>query len=188
MVEGLSKCMKQQEKGDEGKGEKKWWTEWRGRRGGKLSRYKEQRGETDKVWRCFNKRFPVEKHSLSPFPPHYPSPGQRGGRLRRVERKMTFSFVHLRVPYYHLSLETCSFFLSPILFSLLLNNRLTEDFFLYFLSPCFHCLSLFPSLVLSPFYTVIAWLINYKGIRKNEKRLWHFNLQREISPAPTQTH
>lgn len=41
------------------------------------------------------------------------------------------------------------------------------------------------SLSLSLFCSIIAWLINYKGISKSEKRRWHFNLQRKKKPAPT---
>lgn len=45
--------------------------------------------------------------------------------------------------------------------------------------------SLVLSLSLSLFCSIIAWLINYKGISKSEKRRWHFNLQRKKKPAPT---
>lgn len=41
------------------------------------------------------------------------------------------------------------------------------------------------SLSLSLFCSIIAWLINYKGISESEKRRWHFNLQRKKKPAPT---
>lgn len=41
------------------------------------------------------------------------------------------------------------------------------------------------SLSLSLFCSIIAWLINYKGISKSEKRRWHFILQRKKKPAPT---
>lgn len=43
--------------------------------------------------------------------------------------------------------------------------------------------SLVPSLLCG----VIAWLINYKGISKSEKRSWHFNLQRQVRRVPTHT-
>lgn len=45
--------------------------------------------------------------------------------------------------------------------------------------------SLVLSLSLSLFCSIIAWLINYKGISESEKRRWHFNLQRKKKPAPT---
>lgn len=74
-----------------------------------MSGFKETRKEGGReVWRCFNKRFHVEKHSLSPIPPHYPSTGPREGWQERAAKEMTFSFVLLRTPYYHLSGETSS--------------------------------------------------------------------------------
>lgn len=78
-------------------------------------------------------------------------------------------------------------------FSLLLNHNRS------FHALSFHtpCVSLSPSLTLSCsplllfslslslFCSIIAWLINYKGISESEKRRWHFNLQRKKKPAPT---
>lgn len=75
-------------------------------------------------------------------------------------------------------------------FPLLLNHNRS------FHALSFHtpCVSLSPyrapplllfSLSLSLFCSIIAWLINYKGISKSEKRRWHFNLQRKKKPAPT---
>lgn len=59
------------------------------------------------MWRCFDKRSHVEKHSfsltfsLSPLiiPPQDKGEGGTGGD----GGEMTFSFVLLRAPYYHLS-------------------------------------------------------------------------------------
>lgn len=93
----------------------------------------ETRNGGREVWRCFNKRFHVEKHSLSPIPPHYPSTGPRDGWQKRARKEMTFSFVLLRTPYYHLSEETSSssirLFCSFFFFLALNHNGLAHKFF-----------------------------------------------------------
>lgn len=93
---------------------------------------------------------------------------------------MTFSFVLLKAPYYHLSRPSLSpslalcdslCFLSP-----LQQLVQTEVFILSLPVPfSFHLLAR----RLALFCSIIARLINYKGNRKSEKRSWHFRLQRE---------
>lgn len=110
-----------------------------------------------------------------PFPLIIP-PQDRGGEARG-EGEMTFSFVLLRAPYYHLSRETLSFsslFMS--FFSLLLSHNRSFILALSFHVPCVSR-PLPPSFFL--FCSIIAWLINYKEISNSEKRSWHFNLLRE---------
>ncbi len=105
--------------------------------GGKPSGYKERGGEgrgrsergdgSTKGLMLRNTRSP----SLSPSPTHYPCTGQRtgGGEVGSEGGEMTFSFVLLRAPYYHLSRETLSLHLSlfvSFLFSLSLTNNRFE--------------------------------------------------------------
>lgn len=88
--------------------------------------------------------------SLSPFPPHYPSTGQRRGG-------MTFSFVLLRAPYYHLSREIS--LPSSLSFFLLLPHDRFKWKFLFSLSLpplCFSTSLFLFSCSLSLFCSIIA--------------------------------
>lgn len=120
--------------------------------------------------------------SLSPFPPHYTSTGRKRGR-QEGEGEMTFSFVLLRAPYYHLSRETL--FLISVSLSLSSSNSFfscspTIEVFILCLSLRVPCVSLHPNPPTPhPFCSIIAWLINYKGISKSEKTRRHFNLTSE---------
>lgn len=108
---------------------------------------------------------------------------------------MTFSFVLLKAPYYHLSRPS----LSPSL-------ALCDSLCFLLAAPTIGSNRSFPPLLLpvpfsfhllarrlALFCSIIARLINYKGNRKSEKRSWHFRLQRERNPhthtqSDTHTH
>lgn len=116
--------------------------------------------------------------SLSPFPPHYPSTGQRRGRWGRGNDIFICSFKgSLLSPF-----KPFSFSISPSLWLLLFSPATTIDsnrsfYSLSLLVPFLSTSSL--ALSLSLFCSIIARLINYKGNSKSEKRSWHFRLQRE---------
>lgn len=123
---------------------------------------------------------------LSPFI----MPLQDGGGVAAAEVRgeMTFSFVLLKAPYYHLSMPffspstvpstPCFCSLSPL--QQLLQTEVSILSFSTHIPP-------FSLLLLnsrrSLFCGVIAWLINYKGNCESEKRSWHFRLQRERNLA-----
>lgn len=141
--------------GGVGDGEGRWW-------GRKRVRVREGGGEkcrdvSTKGLMLRNTGSP----SLSPSPPHYPPAGRARGSRHDIficSFKGSLLSPFKRKPF-SLS-RSVSFFSLP-----LSQWKFSFRVSLLPVSP-------------SPSCSIIAWLINYKGISKSEKRSWHFNLRR----------
>ena len=115
---GKNRERRERKTGPRCEGGRRWGTRWR------------ERGERrERAQRCSNKRSHVEKHSFSltfSLSPSLSLHRTEQGRRWWWRGEMTFSFVLLRAPYYHLSRESPLF----LHLSLSLPPSLSSFFFL----------------------------------------------------------